>query len=124
MTWGLEAACAGHEHPEWWFPTRLDGPEGPGRAIAICRECPVRTECLAYAQHLTGEIGELLFGVWGGQLFGEGKRPKRKPKPFMHGTASGYIMHRRRGEQACALCKAAHARAEAGRASIKRHKET
>ena len=36
-------------------------------------------------------------------------RPKRQLKPIKHGTRNGYVTHRRRGEQPCTECLAAHA---------------
>ncbi|WNM69974.1 hypothetical protein SEA_GUYFAGIERI_71 [Rhodococcus phage GuyFagieri] len=46
------------------------------------------------------------------------KAPKKQPKPRVlrpinHGTEAGYSAHRRRGEEACAACKAGHSKASA-----------
>jgi WhiB family redox-sensing transcriptional regulator len=51
-----QAACRGQ--PTWWWFARSTR----RRAVRICRRCPVRHECLAYAL----EQGDDLYGVWGG----------------------------------------------------------
>jgi WhiB family redox-sensing transcriptional regulator len=53
--WRNEAACTS-EDPELFFPVGEDGP-----AKTVCRECPVRAECLRWAL----DHGED-YGVWGG----------------------------------------------------------
>lgn len=60
--WQDEAACVGHP-PEWWFPAKMP----PGAlsstaelAKAICGRCPVRLECLSFA-----EATHQQFGIWG-----------------------------------------------------------
>jgi WhiB family redox-sensing transcriptional regulator len=64
--WVRRAACRpGGEHadPELWFPLGK-GPETRAQveeATAICRECPVRVECLEYA--LEHKVPD---GIWGG----------------------------------------------------------
>jgi WhiB family redox-sensing transcriptional regulator len=56
-SWHRYAACRGSD-PRLFFPERG---EPTGRAIAVCRRCPVRSECLMYA------IGDgTKHGVWGG----------------------------------------------------------
>ncbi len=57
-SWTRQALCAGHPDRGAWFPE--DG-ESPARAKAVCRACPVRSECLAFALK-TGQRE----GVWGG----------------------------------------------------------
>jgi WhiB family redox-sensing transcriptional regulator len=56
--WRQKAACLGYP-TDWWFPATANE-DGWARARAICADCPVRTECLAYAV----EVGEV--GMWGG----------------------------------------------------------
>jgi WhiB family redox-sensing transcriptional regulator len=48
-----------------WFAER---PEQLGRAQALCRDCPVRRQCLAGA--LTRREP---WGVWGGEIFERGR---------------------------------------------------
>src|SRR5205085_9266773 len=60
-TWMAQGACRGMPR-EWWFP-----PKGYGAvkhlaaARAICAECPVRPECVAYALE-----DPSIAGTWGG----------------------------------------------------------
>jgi hypothetical protein len=78
--WKDFAACKGMD-PEEFFPhipyqgsmprsTR----EHITRLINICRhECPVQTECRAYAKHFN-----ITDGIWGGVLFNRRGRPSRQ----------------------------------------------
>lgn len=36
-------------------------------------------------------------------------KPDPRQKPITHGTHTGYVKHRARGEEACRACKVAHA---------------
>lgn len=54
--WQTFGACLGHD-PELWFP---EHGESPSAAIAICRSCHVREECLEFA------LARNDIGVWGG----------------------------------------------------------
>jgi WhiB family redox-sensing transcriptional regulator len=65
--WKLAAACEG-EDPETWFPKGEGERNGSKRvkaatayAQAICADCPVKTDCLAFAIAL-----DLRYGIWGG----------------------------------------------------------
>ena len=58
--WDKNALCRHHPEPDMWYPTKLDRMSGI-RAMRICRGCPVRMECLAYAIS-RGET----HGIWGG----------------------------------------------------------
>jgi WhiB family redox-sensing transcriptional regulator len=67
QTWQHRARCRprhpeGSYDPELWFPVGFTGPavEQAEAARAVCRTCPVRTECLDEA--LTHDYS----GVWGG----------------------------------------------------------
>jgi WhiB family redox-sensing transcriptional regulator len=53
--WRLRAACRGCP-PDLWYPKRGEWSEV---AVAVCRRCPVRVECL------DAGIGER-WGIWGG----------------------------------------------------------
>ena len=62
--WRAGAACVGYPS-EWWFPWETVGknqPRTPGRAEAICAECPVKRECAAYARRTNTRDG-----IWGGK---------------------------------------------------------
>lgn len=58
QAWRRQGLCWGMD-PDLWYPAR--GVNGDA-AIAVCRTCPVRAECLEWA--LTN--GETEFGIWGG----------------------------------------------------------
>lgn len=66
MAWMESAACLGHD-PETWFPLQGDCGSRTRDAVAICRGCPVREECLA--EGLRHESG-----IWGGTT----ERSRRK----------------------------------------------
>lgn len=53
--WTSEAACAG-KPVEWFYPDRGDTTV---KAKKVCRECPVKAECLEYGLSQA-------HGVWGG----------------------------------------------------------
>lgn len=54
------AACKQYD-PEWWFPISEKEALNDLTAVAVCWNCQVRQECLAWAQ----ERG-ILYGTWGG----------------------------------------------------------
>ena len=55
--WRDDAACRG-EATSVFFP---DASQPAAPALAICRNCPVRAPCLAYAIE-----NHIVHGVWGG----------------------------------------------------------
>ncbi|MFZ0493984.1 MAG: WhiB family transcriptional regulator [Acidimicrobiia bacterium] len=55
--WEAEAACRGMD-PSIFFPLNEDDAL---EAVAVCRACPVRDECLSWALDTRER-----FGVWGG----------------------------------------------------------
>jgi WhiB family redox-sensing transcriptional regulator len=62
---------------ELWF---AELPAHVEQAKALCRDCPVRTACLAGARERREP-----WGVWGGELFLQGvvvprKRPRGRPR--------------------------------------------
>lgn len=85
-------------------------------AKKLCGLCDVRQQCLDFAVD-----NDERFGVWGGLSERERRRLRqpapeqprigRPAKPIDHGTPSGYLTHRRRGEDACRACKDAEAAA-------------
>jgi WhiB family redox-sensing transcriptional regulator len=67
--WVLQAACAD-------LPTRYffsDDPAGTDLALAVCRPCPVRDDCAAYALAIP-----ILDGVWGGLTEADRRRIVRR----------------------------------------------
>lgn len=71
--WREEAECRNYD-PELWFPSR-GGPanEGVKKAKRICKECPVRVECLTYAVDTNQK-----WGIWGGKNEKELRSIRRK----------------------------------------------
>lgn len=66
--WMLEAACAG-------LGSEIFFPEVGGSSVAairVCRDCPVRDECLQYALRYASE------GVWGGMSKKQRKLHKKE----------------------------------------------
>jgi WhiB family transcriptional regulator, redox-sensing transcriptional regulator len=63
--WQLKAACRGENSGAFYPPLRLElRRERRARehvAKAICRECPVREECLEHALRFDER-----YGIWGG----------------------------------------------------------
>lgn len=78
------------------------------RAKRVCANCTVTSECLDYALKFKG-----LAGVWGGTTPAERARIRLERgihtivDPELCGTTAGYWAHRRRGETACLICRAA-----------------
>lgn len=58
--------CTNYD-PEWWFPEEKAGRTSWSRtyeantARNICKDCPIRKECLEYAVQFHG-----ITGIWGG----------------------------------------------------------
>lgn len=106
--WVNDAACKGME-TDLFFP-----PVGSNnlQARQVCDACPVLEQCRNYARQNSER-----HGVWGGESpkerrsgeRGISRRSLESPIPASkHGSEGGYQMHRRRGEQACTPCLAAH----------------
>jgi WhiB family redox-sensing transcriptional regulator len=68
--WFERALCA-EVGPDPFFPKR-GGSVAP--AVSICRACPVRAECLAYAMDVDD-----LHGVWGG-MSEQGRKKARRER--------------------------------------------
>jgi hypothetical protein len=114
--WADDRHCA-DEPTGTFFPERGDT-LAVDLAKTICQGCPYLEPCRQYAI-----ADPSLSGIWGG-LSGKERRltrssarrsgapityrPRRNPPPC--GTTAGYIAHRRRDEEACEACRAAHAR--------------
>lgn len=75
--WTLLRACAGRSFdPDLMFPE--DGDEvGVKAAKRICRECPVRTQCLTDALSRKEK-----YGVWGGLTRHERAALSRRRRPL------------------------------------------
>lgn len=129
LSWAERGACAGYYDPEVFFS---DAALKVEEAKALCRRCPVVSECLAEA--LRAEVTPR-YGISGGltpderdALVGEARpqktgregvknrrpRPKpqtrRSPTPVACGTNAGYRKHIRDKTPTCEPCRKAHAR--------------
>lgn len=60
----MRALCRGHRYPDLWFPTGHS--QDKLTALSVCRVCPVRAECLAYALEMMARCKGDLYGIWGG----------------------------------------------------------
>jgi WhiB family redox-sensing transcriptional regulator len=67
--WRNKALCAGHPDRGAWF---AEDRETTQRAMAVCRACPVRSECLTFALS-TGPHD----GIWGGTTPYERRRLRK-----------------------------------------------
>jgi WhiB family transcriptional regulator, redox-sensing transcriptional regulator len=74
MDWRHRAACR-DEDPELFFPVGTSGPAllQIAEAKAVCRRCPVNSECLDWAL-ASGQDA----GVWGGMSEDERRALKRR----------------------------------------------
>ncbi len=81
--WMADAKCASSRlDPETWFPERQ--PTVKAIAKRICQTCPVRQECLDFADQ-EGYDG-YDEGIWGGLDRDERKKLKNTKRPKTHDT--------------------------------------
>lgn len=73
--WQASAACRG-EDPAMFFPEKGDNGTA-ARAKAICADCPVMAECLAFAVARTHNED---VGVWGGMSTSERREIRKQQK--------------------------------------------
>ena len=61
--WRREAACLGREDSDLFFPLGTVGQYRQQNRVAksICRDCPVKLDCLQFALATNQQ-----FGIWGG----------------------------------------------------------
>lgn len=69
--WRSAGACL-HADPDIFFPISLHGDQVTV-AKAICAGCPVRRECLEYAQ-----ANDPIYGIWGGTTVADRQRARRR----------------------------------------------
>jgi hypothetical protein len=129
-SWHKQAECGRPEyddHRDLWYAADSDH-AAVAEAISICRQCPVIQAC-ARAAFRQGES----FGIWGGMTARQrtaalrrvralqaeraakpkaAPKPKKKREPAKCGTRSGYLRHRKNGEEACAACRQANTDAD------------
>jgi WhiB family transcriptional regulator, redox-sensing transcriptional regulator len=72
--WRAVAACL-HADPDLFFPISAAGPSRAevDQAKAFCMHCPVRGQCLEFAQ-----ANAPLYGIWGGMTLDERQRIRRR----------------------------------------------
>ena len=110
-SWQNKAACAGHDRPEIFFPTKTGKAaiQQSAEALAICSGCPVIEACAQYRID-TGSIG-----VWGNALIPtrEAHRPHAvRVRKVRCGTRAGYERHLKRNEPPCQPCRNAEVAAK------------
>ena len=73
LDWRLRSACTDVD-TNLFFPVGLTGDaiDQTNLAKAICRECPVQTQCLEFALRTTQD-----YGVWGGRTEDERRAIRR-----------------------------------------------
>ena len=77
--WHERAACRDHpDHaPDVWHPAASSSDDPEARAaITVCRECPVKAECLEYALAREDATGTR-WGIWGGLTADQRSRLRR-----------------------------------------------
>lgn len=67
--WRAFALCARFDPNLWFAPGAIEHKE----AKRICRDCPVRRDCLAYAMETPVD-----HGIWGGMTERERRRQRRR----------------------------------------------
>ena len=70
------APCATVDDPDVFFPEGKNGPENLAQARALCATCPGAPACLFAALARNEQ-----WGVWGGELFEDGKIVAAKRRP-------------------------------------------
>jgi hypothetical protein len=111
---GLRPACAGRFDLEW------DDPADARECKALCRQCPVRSECLQQALD-----NQEPWGIWGGLTVEERvdlARRQSRPTPSTlpaHGTNQRYCRH----GCPCRACKDAHATYERAQREKRRQRQ-
>jgi WhiB family redox-sensing transcriptional regulator len=69
LAWQADAACAGTDDPRFIGDAYAD----LAAAATICRDCPVKRDCLQYA------VDTRSWGTWGAHVLADGRvvRPRR-----------------------------------------------
>jgi WhiB family redox-sensing transcriptional regulator len=82
--WRLDAACR-HVDPDLFFPLGHTGAavEHASAAKSVCRQCPVRDECLEFALS-TNQVD----GIWGGATEEERRALRQGRRAGLSTTAS------------------------------------
>lgn len=103
MSWREHASCRDVD------PKIMYGETGAAarQAIEICKQCPVRKECLTDARKAERFLPRsYIVTIRGGRRPGERWRMYRtEQRPYTHGTPYGYRRHNFEGTPACQACK-------------------
>jgi len=88
--WRAAAACL-HADPDLFFPIATAGPARTeaARAKTYCARCPVRRQCLEFA-----EAHAPVYGIWGGTTLEERQWVRRKEQRAARArarAAQGYL---------------------------------
>ena len=67
-SWMDDGACVGSD-PDLWFPVEQDQAD---EAVRVCRGCPVRAQCGAYAVD-----NRIRYGIWGGLTESQRRRIRK-----------------------------------------------
>ena len=105
--WQQDAACRGTDGTFFFPPERereTARVKRVARAKAVCRECPVMTDCRAYAL----QVGEP-FGVWGGLSEEERPQPADRDSKIAELDARSKVPAKRRSSRTAAQRQAARA---------------
>lgn len=65
-SWRNDAACLDSD-PELFFSSDK---EDQSKALAVCHSCPVRRECLSFADMAECLPVSVTYGIWGGMTAG------------------------------------------------------
>lgn len=115
LDWQDHGLCQ-YTDPEVFFPEKGGSVRD---AYRICRDCPVRQQCLDYA------IGNnIIEGIWGGMSYKRRRalsdtareaagQHKNHAGAQPCGTPAAYRRHYRLGEKPCDACRQAEARSKA-----------
>lgn len=75
--WQDRAACRDEDDPDDWFAH--GNTDKANEALAVCRRCPVRRECLTAGLSLFDD-SRFMFGIWGGVHQTDRARALRRAK--------------------------------------------
>jgi WhiB family redox-sensing transcriptional regulator len=90
--WRSASACR-HANPDLFFPvaTAASGQAAQiAAAKAICAGCPVRSQCLEFAQ-----ANQLTYGIWGGTTPEDRVRARRRAQRAARARARSLYENRR-----------------------------
>jgi Transcription factor WhiB len=72
--WKWQALATEGRVADWWHAPEREGKELRVRAVAVCRRCPLQSDCLAWALACRED-----HGIWGGKTEEERRALQRRP---------------------------------------------